>query len=73
MITDQKQENGENSTNLQAKGDITYIQNTFVLSSVEELAKQLLNSAFGELPDIVKEQIEKKPEIIFPLSLRRDM
>lgn len=59
-----KQQSGDNSTNLQASGDIV-ITNTTALYSIEEVAKQLLNSAFGELPDETKKQIKQNQKSYF--------
>lgn len=60
------QKSGNDSTNLQAGGDIV-INNTksVALYSVEEVAKQLLNSVFGELPANTKSLIENNQKSYF--------
>jgi len=66
MAMKNNQESGDNSTNLQAGGDIV-INNTkaVALYSVEEVAKQLLNSVFGELPTNTKGLIENNQKSYF--------
>lgn len=61
-----KQKSGDNSTNLQAGGDIV-VNNTksVALYSIEEVAKQLMGSVFGELPDDTKKQIESNQKSYF--------
>ena len=49
------QTGGNGSTNLQAGGNI--IHNNFIISSVEDIAKKLLNSTFAELSDETKLKI----------------
>ena len=58
------QKSGDNSTNLQASGDIIVNNNTSVFYSIEELSRELLGSVFGELPEETKEKIRKKLQII---------
>jgi len=48
MISNQK--SGDNSTNLQAGGNIVVNNKSIALFSIEEVAKQLMGSVFGELP-----------------------
>lgn len=56
MISNQK--SGDDSTNLQAGRDIVVTnKNSVALYSIEEVAKQLLGSVFGELPEDTKKQI----------------
>lgn len=64
MISSQK--SGDNSTNLQAGGDIV-VNNTksVALYSIEEVAKQLMGSIFGELPDNTKKQIKNNQKSYF--------
>lgn len=64
MISNQK--SGDDSTNLQAGRDIVVnTGNSVALYSIEEVAKQLLNSAFGELPDDTKNQIKSNQTSYF--------
>lgn len=63
MISSQK--SGDDSTNLQASGDIVINNNSVALYSVEEVAKQLLNSVFGELPEDTKKQIQNNQKSYF--------
>jgi len=64
MINNQK--SGDDSTNLQAGRDIVVTnQNSVALYSIEEVAKQLLGSVFGELPDDTKKQIENNQKSYF--------
>jgi len=57
MISNQK--SGDDSTNLQAGRDIVVTnKNSVALYSIEEVAKQLMGSVFGELPEDTKKQIE---------------
>ena len=57
MISNQK--SGDDSTNLQAGRDIVVTnKNSVALYSIEEVAKQLMESVFGELPEDTKKQIE---------------
>ena len=62
MTTSQK--SGDDSTNIQAGRDII-LANTVALYSIEEVAKQLLNSVFGELPSETKEKIESNQKSYF--------
>lgn len=64
MISNQK--SGDNSTNLQASRDIV-MNNTksVALYSIEEVAKQLMGSVFGELPEDTKKQIESNQKSYF--------
>jgi len=64
MGTNQK--SGDNSTNLQAGGNIV-LNGTPVLHSIEEVAKQLLSSVFGELPDETKKQITLNQKSYFEI------
>ena len=57
MADNQHQKSGADSANLQAGRDIVLNQNQIVLYSVEEIAKKLLMSAFGELPQSTLDQI----------------
>ena len=64
MISNQK--SGDDSTNLQAGRDIVVNKsNLIALYSIEEVAKQLLGSVFGELPDETKKQIETNQKSYF--------
>lgn len=64
MINNQK--SGDDSTNLQAGRDIVVTnQNSVALYSIEEVAKQLLGSVFGELPEDTKKQIETNQKSYF--------
>jgi len=63
MISSQK--SGDDSTNLQAGGDIVINSNKVALYSIEEVAKQLMGSVFGELPDETKKQIEANQKSYF--------
>lgn len=64
MISNQK--SGDDSTNLQAGRDIVVNNdNSIALYSIEEVAKQLLGSVFGELPDETKKQIETNQKSYF--------
>lgn len=64
MISNQK--SGDNSTNLQANRDIVVnTSNSVALYSIEEVAKQLMGSVFGELPDDTKKQIEMNQKSYF--------
>ena len=64
MISNQK--SGDDSTNLQAGRDIIVNKSASVaLYSIEELAKQLLSSVFGELPNDTKIQIEANQKSYF--------
>ena len=60
-----KQESGNNSTNLQAGGDITVQNSTIALYSIEELSLQLLESVFGELSAEAKLQIKQNQQSYF--------
>jgi hypothetical protein len=60
------QNSGDGSTNLQAARDIVVNNDkTIALYSVEEVAKQLLSSVFGELPDDTKKQIQTNQKSFF--------
>jgi hypothetical protein len=64
MISNQK--SGDDSTNLQAGRDIVVnAGNSIALYSIEEVAKQLMGSVFGELPDETKKQIETNQKSYF--------
>lgn len=64
MISNQK--SGDDSTNLQAGRDIVVnAGNSIALYSIEEVAKQLMGSVFGELPDETKKQIEANQKSYF--------
>ena len=63
MISNQK--SGDDSTNLQAGRDIVVNSNKVALYSIEEVAKQLMGSVFGELPDETKKQIEANQKSYF--------
>lgn len=64
MISSQK--SGDDSTNLQAGRDIVVTnKNSVALYSIEEVAKQLMGSVFGELPDKTKRQIEANQKSYF--------
>jgi len=64
MISNQK--SGDNSTNLQAGRDIIINEgNKIALYSIEEVAKQLMGSVFGELPADTKLQIETNQKSYF--------
>ena len=64
MISNQK--SGDDSMNLQAGRDIVVNNgNSIALYSIEEVAKQLLGSVFGELPDETKKQIETNQKSYF--------
>lgn len=64
MISNQK--SGDDSTNLQAGRDIVVSAgNSIALYSIEEVAKQLMGSVFGELPDETKKQIEANQKSYF--------
>ena len=63
LINNQK--SGDDSTNLQASGDIVINSNKVVLYSIEEVAKQLMGSVFGELPDETKKQVETNQKSYF--------
>lgn len=64
MISNQK--SGDDSTNLQAGRDIVVnTSNSIALYSIEEVAKQLMGSVFGELPDETKKQIETNQKSYF--------
>lgn len=66
MISNQK--SGDDSTNLQAGRDIVVNNgNSVVLYSIEEVAKQLLGSVFGELSDDTKKQIETNQKSYFQI------
>jgi hypothetical protein len=58
IIVKSNQKSGDNSTNLQAGGNIVINNGAVALYSIEEVAKQLLNSVFGELPVEAKVLIE---------------
>lgn len=58
------QKSGDNSTNLQAGGDIIMTNNIY-LYSIEEVAKQLLSSTFRELPAETKKQISQNQKSYF--------
>lgn len=60
------QKSGDDSTNLQAGRDIVVnTGNSIVLYSIEEVAKQLMGSVFGELPNETKKQIETNQKSYF--------
>jgi len=60
------QKSGDESTNLQAGRDIVVnTGNSIALYSIEEVAKQLMGSVFGELPDETKKQIETNQKSYF--------
>lgn len=59
------QKSGDNSTNLQASGDIIVNNNTSVFYSIEELSRELLGSVFGELPEETKEKIKENQKSYF--------
>ena len=59
------QKSGDNSTNLQAGGNITVNSNAVALYSIEEVSKQLLGSVFGELPEETKTQISQNQKSYF--------
>lgn len=59
-----KQVSGDNSTSLQAGGDIIQ-NNKIILYSVEELAKKLQNNVFGELTEITKKEIDSNQKSYF--------
>ena len=59
------QKSGDNSTNLQAGGNITVNRNAVALYSIEEVSKQLLSSVFGELPEETKTQISQNQKSYF--------
>lgn len=64
MISNQK--SGDDSTNLQAGRDIVVnAGNSIALYSIEEVAKQLMGSVFGELSDETKKQIETNQKSYF--------
>jgi len=64
MISNQK--SGDDSTNLQAGRDIVVTnQRSVALYSIEEVAKQLLGSVFGELPEDTKKQIQDNQKSYF--------
>lgn len=64
MISNQK--SGADSINLQAAGDIVVnTGNKIALYSIEEVAKQLMGSVFGELPADTKKQIESNQKSYF--------
>ncbi len=63
MISNQK--SGDNSTNLQAGGNIVVNNKSIALFSIEEVAKQLMGSVFGELPDGTKKQIKSNQKSYF--------
>ncbi|MBI4973487.1 hypothetical protein HZC27_02655 [Candidatus Roizmanbacteria bacterium] len=63
LISNQK--SGDDSTNLQAGGDIVINSNKVALYSIEEVARQLMGSVFGELPDETKKQIEANQKSYF--------
>lgn len=64
-----KQNSGNNSVNLQAGRDINVVvnNNTIALYSIEEVAKQLMNSVFGELSQITKKQIVANQKSYFQI------
>ena len=64
MTIKNRQQSGANSTNLQAD-NIVINNKSVVLYSVEELAKQLINSSFGELPEETKKQIKNNQTSYF--------
>ena len=59
------QKSGDDSTNLQAGRDIVVNSGNVALYSIEEVAKQLMGSVFGELPDDTKKQIETNQKSYF--------
>ena len=59
------QKSGDNSTNLQAGRDIVVSSGNVALYSIEEVAKQLMGSVFGELPEDTKKQIETNQKSYF--------
>lgn len=59
------QKSGDDSTNLQAGRDIVVNSGNVALYSIEEVAKQLMGSVFGELPDGTKKQIETNQKSYF--------
>lgn len=61
--TKQSQKSGANSMNVQVAGDL--VQSKIALYSIEEVAKQLLNTSFGELPDDTKKQIAANQKTYF--------
>ncbi len=64
MISNQK--SGDDSTNMQAGRDIVVNTNSSIaLYSIEEVAKQLMDSVFGELPDETKQQINANQKSYF--------
>lgn len=66
MVTISSQKSGDDSTNLQAGRDIVVTnQNSVALYSIEEVAKQLLGSVFGELPEDTKKQIQDNQKSYF--------
>lgn len=60
--TKQSQKSGDGSTNLQIAGNL---QISLALYPIEEIAKQLLNTSFGELPDDTKKQITTNQKTYF--------
>src|SRR4030042_1608752 len=64
MAVISNQKSGDDSTNLQAGRDIV-VNNSIALYSIEEVAKQLLCSVFGELSDETKNQIETNQKSYF--------
>jgi len=59
------QKSGDNSTNLQAGGNIILNINTVALPPIEEVSKLLLGTVFGELPDETKAQITQNQKSYF--------
>jgi hypothetical protein len=53
-MTNIEQKSGDYSINFQAQRDINF---NIVISSLEDLARKLLVSVFGELPEDTKKQI----------------
>lgn len=62
MINNQK--SGNNSNNYQSE-NLTINNNLTVLYSIEEVARKLLDSAFGELPDDTKQLISSNQKSYF--------
>ena len=64
MINNQK--SGDGSTNIQSENvTINHINNSVVLCSIEETAKKLLSSVFGELPEETKKLISINQQSYF--------
>ena len=59
------QKSGDNSTNLRAGRDMVVSSGSVALYSIEEVAKQLMGSVFGELPEDTKKQIETNQKSYF--------